>query len=259
MNEEKTPETPEDDSRRIRSPSFPFISLRVAIDRVRSLEEKYFHHQARMSNALNVWGYNPKSSGGLRTVASLKAYGLIDDSGSGQDRKIRVSKLGLKILKDQRPGIYDVAVKDAALKPKMFSKFKNDWGFPRPPDPEVLSELTLDYKFDESAAKKFLKVYDDTFKFAKLDSSDSLSGGNEDSEEGYDNVPEPPPSRDEKPEEEDMKPTTGQRRAVFALAEGDVIITFPEEMSKESVGDLDDYIKTFLKKARREAGIEEKK
>lgn len=47
----------------------------------------------------------------------------------------------------------------------------------------------------------------------------------------------------------------GQRRAVFDLTEGEVVITFPESMSPESVSDLQDYLNVFMKKAKREAGV----
>ena len=43
------------------------------------------------------------------------------------------------------------------------------------------------------------------------------------------------------------------REEKFALAEGDVVITFPQGLSTDSVEDLAAYIEVFLKKARREA------
>ena len=51
-----------------------------------------------------------------------------------------------------------------------------------------------------------------------------------------------------------IPPATG-RQAIFALAEGDVVINFPEDLSPESVADLADYLEIFMKKAKREAGI----
>ena len=51
-------------------------------------------------------------------------------------------------------------------------------------------------------------------------------------------------------------PPVGIRKAVFALQEGDVTLTFPEGLSADSVTDLKDYIEVFLRKLRREAGIE---
>jgi hypothetical protein len=58
-------------------------------------------------------------------------------------------------------------------------------------------------------------------------------------------------------DEPDGPPPAGMRRAVFTLIEGDVEIVFPETLSKESVVDLDDYLKIWLRKLRRDAGVAE--
>ena len=42
---------------------------------------------------------------------------------------------------------------------------------------------------------------------------------------------------------------------MFDLSEGEVTITYPEELSPDSVGDLQEYMAIFMKKARREAGL----
>jgi hypothetical protein len=42
-------------------------------------------------------------------------------------------------------------------------------------------------------------------------------------------------------------------RAVFTLAEGDVVITFPSSLSMESVADLDGYLRVLLRRMRRDA------
>jgi hypothetical protein len=49
----------------------------------------------------------------------------------------------------------------------------------------------------------------------------------------------------------------GLRRAVFGLAEGEVVITAPVFLSAESVADLRDYLDVFMKRALREAGLVE--
>lgn len=55
--------------------------------------------------------------------------------------------------------------------------------------------------------------------------------------------------------DEDGDEKTGVRKSRFALAEGDVVVTFPENLSADSVEDLDGFWQVFIKKARREAGI----
>jgi hypothetical protein len=52
---------------------------------------------------------------------------------------------------------------------------------------------------------------------------------------------------------EDAATPAGMRKAVFALAEGDVTLTFPEGLSAESVEDLEGYIEILLRKVRRDA------
>ncbi|MBU6457778.1 MAG: hypothetical protein KGQ48_09580, partial [Bradyrhizobium sp.] len=46
----------------------------------------------------------------------------------------------------------------------------------------------------------------------------------------------------------------GMRREVFALDEGDVVLTFPDNMSAASYDDLESYLQLFLRKAKRRAG-----
>lgn len=60
-----------------------------------------------------------------------------------------------------------------------------------------------------------------------------------------------PPSEGDEPE----KP--GVRKSRFALSEGDVVVTFPENLSADSVEDLDGFWQVFIKKARREAGTKQ--
>lgn len=171
-----------------RSPQFPFIPLSKAIERAREFETQYTTHEARIAGAVKTWGYAEKSSGGIQTIAALCGYGLMDDNGSGPDRKLKISDLGRRILKEARPDQRQEAVKKAALKPKIIAEFWAIWGISRPPDHECVSTLHLDRGFKEEAARKFLSVYDGTIKFAGLSKSDNIT---DDSETGKDIPPAP--------------------------------------------------------------------
>ena len=49
----------------------------------------------------------------------------------------------------------------------------------------------------------------------------------------------------------DGPPPAGTRQEVIALAEGDVTITFPDNLSPTSYEDLESYFELFLRKAKR--------
>src|SRR5579863_3947203 len=104
---------------RDRSPPFPFIPLERAIGRAREFEASYRRSAGRLANVLGVWGYTAKSSGGFQTMAALKAFGLMEDEGTGAERKFKLTDLALRILKDERPGKREEGIKEAALKPKL--------------------------------------------------------------------------------------------------------------------------------------------
>ena len=143
-----------------RSPSFPFIPLGRAIERARSLATDYKRTPTRLSNAAQTWGYKPKSSGCLQTIAALKAFGLIEDVGTGDDRKVQLTDLAWRIVHDQRPGVRENALQDAALRPKLIAEFAHGaWRGGRPADHHCISELTIDRGFTEDAARTFLKVF----------------------------------------------------------------------------------------------------
>lgn len=155
------PESPKKE----RSPSFPFISLRKALERARAMHDRYKREPARVIVVGSVWGLGAKSSGMQQTVAALKQYGLLDDSGSKEERKVSLTPLALRILIDTRPGQREDGLREAAIKPRLFSEYQR-WAAHRPPDDHVMSELRFDRGFTEEAAKTFIRVFFDTMDFA---------------------------------------------------------------------------------------------
>ncbi len=58
-----------------------------------------------------------------------------------------------------------------------------------------------------------------------------------------------------KKEDQQLPPDPGTRVLRFALTEGDVTVSFPENLSADSVEDLDGFWQVFMKRARREAAL----
>jgi hypothetical protein len=166
---------PADKKQRPRSPEFPFVPLREAIERTEQLIAANQRHPARVKSLAPLWDYSESSSSFLRTIAALRAFGLADETGSKEDRKISVSELGMKIVKDERKGAKEAAIARAFENCIILFDFYQRWGAKRPADSVCISELTLDHGFTDVAARKFISVYDDTVSFVEQ----VTSGGGE--------------------------------------------------------------------------------
>ena len=160
---------------RDRSPPYPFISLKVAVDRLAKLEQKFGRHDAPMAKLGLAWNMNAKSSQALQTAAALKAYGLVDYTGTTKERGVALSTDGRNYLRAQQDSVKHEILQRCAVKPRAIALCWNRWGADRPPDEVCLDELILKSKFTESAARTLLRVYDETVVFAKLQGSDKVA------------------------------------------------------------------------------------
>jgi hypothetical protein len=167
-----TEATDDDRTKKERSPSFPFISLRKAVQRAQAFFDSHRKEPTRIAALADTWGYSPSSSGLQQTIAAMKQFGLLEDTGSGPDRKLQISDLARTILADLRFGAKEAAIKEAAQNPKIFAEYLSKWVPNRPSDAHCVSELVFDRNFAEIGAKAFLKVFDDTVAYARLGDSD---------------------------------------------------------------------------------------
>lgn len=208
-----------------RSPSFPFIGLTKAIGRTRAVYESAKRHEVRVGDIAAAWNLGVKSSGTLQTIAALLAYGLLEDQGSGDARKLKITDLAFRALEDQRPGAKESALAEAALKPKLIAEYTEKWSDGRPADGICISELRIDRGFTEDGAKAFLRVFDDTVGFTKGRGSDKKHDSEtpadrqEDGDNGDNGRQDPPPPASFKfPEEK-------RRQGKAALMEGERELT----------------------------------
>lgn len=165
-----------------RSPSFPFIPLQIAVERLIAFEDTFKRHPAPASKVGLAWGMKPDSSQAGQTLAALKAFGLVEYQGVSAARTASLTDDGRNLLRAQQESVKKEILKAAALKPRAIDKYWQEWGPDRPLDAICLDELVLRGGFTEAAARTFLRVYDDTIDYAGLRDSDNAgaSGGEED-------------------------------------------------------------------------------
>lgn len=169
---------PKEPTKRERSPKFPYIGLNKAIERIKALYNKAKRYETRVADIAKDWDLSPKSSSTDRTVAALQSFGLIEDSGAGDARKIKITELGARILADTRPGVQDTLLAEVALKPPIIAEWARRWSDGRPDDSHSISQLVFEGNFTDEGARMFLRVFDETMRFVsgKLDKAPSDDG-----------------------------------------------------------------------------------
>lgn len=177
-----------------RSPSYPGIPLLDAIERAKQFQKQEGKHEALVPTALTHWGYSTKSSGGLVTVAALKAYGLMDDKGSGADRKVFLTPFGLNIVMDERiiSPDRDRAIREAALMPRIMADLWERYGTDLPSHDTMRHYLRVEREFNENAVNDVIKIYIANMEFAKLNSTESADAGFSEEDEGGEQAPSSP-------------------------------------------------------------------
>ncbi len=298
---------------------YPFVTLEKALGRAKQLHDEAGDHEMLISDAFEIWGYSLKSSGGHQTIAALKMYGLLQDSGVKIQRKLAITDKGQQYFRDEREEALTELKREFAIGPKLIGALWRKWGDTPPADNIARSYLKIDCRLSDQAARSLLGIYKENLAFADLKGSGKVGGKDDEKaikigdtvnwvsqgqtqwqapwkvieikahddgeqylrvegpdvdESGWIPMNEavqqdaatvgptgdgqmltPPP----KPNAADAPPPKGARREVFALDEGDVVLTYPDELSVDSYDDLDGYLKLFLKKARRRAGVPEPK
>jgi DNA-binding MarR family transcriptional regulator len=242
--------------KRSRSPAFPYVGLAKAIEKATVLSDKVRRGSARVADIAEDWGISPTSSGIDRTIAALVAFGLIEDGGSGENRKVRLTDLGARILEDKRPGVREMLLKEAATKPKAIADYLAKWPEGRPENVHAISDLKFEGNFNDDAAKLFLRVFDETIDYAGLRNLtnetrlllDAVSSTQTTTDDADPQLLKPAlGSRDQAT----IRIAPGNRQTVFALDEGDVILSFPSNLSSASFEELRAYLDIFLRKAQR--------
>ena len=252
---------------RERSPSFPFISLRVAISRLIAFEQTFGRHPVPLEKVGLAWKMKEASSQANQTMAAMKSFGLIDY----KSRTAVMTEDGRNYLRAQQESIRSEIVKRCALKPKVIHTFWQLWGADRPIDVICIDDLVLKNKFTESAASTFLRVYDETVLFENLGVDDQIEEEIDDEGEEFLSESTPKLLVDSEPMPPAAVPRTAPTNVVAAqrnvavpvtlpqglkqenciLTYGSALLQWPEQMSPEDYEDFNDWVELVLRKIKR--------
>jgi hypothetical protein len=239
-----------------RSPGYPSIGLKEAIERIEADWKQAYQNKISRPVLATHMGYSGLSGKSLGVLSSLGKFGLLE----GRGEENWVSDLAVSILAHPpKTKERAEAITAAASMPDLFSDIDKRFQNGNASDQAIRSWLIMQ-KFLPQAADAVIRSYRETKQLVEDETEGCDSG--QPGREGPMVSQEPIPLvQSEQPRQTNpAAPITpliieGTRKAIFALTEGDVMITFPEELSPESVEDLAEYLEIFLKKARREAGL----
>jgi len=221
--------------KKVRSPSYPSIHLRAALERAEQLYEVERRHRAPVSTILSHWGYSAKSGSGMVVLAALKKFNLIDDHGRGDDRTAQLTSEALDIIQDKREGSREraAAIQSLALAPTinrdLWDRFARDGALAS--DDNILFYLVREKTFSEEAAAACLEQFKETISFAGLLDSDIVDADDDSREDTASDS-----GRKRKPSKVTAKGSGDQKLKDLPLpliSGGTAILSFPYPLSDE--------------------------
>lgn len=153
-----------------RSPAYPFIPVQKALERVQELYAQESSHPAPLKSAMAAWNYSPKSSGGRQTLATMRYYGLVEVTGEGDARMIKVSELGRKIILDKREDDSEkrALIRQVALMPSAHKALFQQYPDGLPSDGTVHHFLVFKRQYNDAAASELLAEFKQTASYVGL-------------------------------------------------------------------------------------------
>lgn len=153
--------------KRHRSPSYPPLSLREAVERVGMLYSSIGAHPTSREVLAKGLGYSGISGASATTIGALNKYGLIE----GRGDEVRVSDRAMAILHPHGPEEKLAAVRAAAMEPELFREIGER--FPgRVPNDELLRNYLIRNKFLPQAVDAAISAYKETIEFVESQSGD---------------------------------------------------------------------------------------
>lgn len=160
-----------------RSPSYPFIPLTEAIERAQKFHREERRGTAPMQRAALHWGYSANSSGVLQTISAMKQYGLLEDEGSGKERKLKLTDLAFRILLDTREesSEREQYKRTAARNPPIAAEVHEKWPDKLPADATLNHFLVLERGFNQATAIKVVRILKENEGLTRISDDDSIS------------------------------------------------------------------------------------
>lgn len=209
---------------RTRSPRYPGIDLGRAVERARALYNADGRNAIPVDAVWDHWGFSGKTGPSGVVLAALKYFGLIEDEGRGQERRIHLSDEGLLLVLDNEAREEDAieAIQRAALAPKIHKELWAQFDGDIPSDLNLRVTLEREKGFTPKGAQEFIRQFRRTLDYAGLIEPDRVPDRNGDSAQaqGDGSMATEAPVR-QRPTAASQTQTSGIQRIPIRLPGGD--------------------------------------
>jgi hypothetical protein len=152
--------------KRQRSPNYPTIGLREAIDRAKRFVTANGKAAAIPAVAAKLIGFATAHGQAYSALSALKKFGLLEE----KDGRVVPTQRAMEVasLPDTDPRRLK-AIRDAAISPTIYSELLEEYRDTNIPNDETLAGELVAYKgFNPNGVKEFLKAFRETIEFAGL-------------------------------------------------------------------------------------------
>jgi hypothetical protein len=171
---------------------YPSLNLEQAIERIKVLYELERLNAVPADVIVQHWGFKSIQTGPASSAYSaVKQFGLLDETGSGPQRKASISSRGRAIL-TAPPDVRDEEIRAAALEPVMNRLIWERYGTHTGSAEAFRWYLISDLGFSDTGAKEFAKQYEATIRFAGLEDGPASVSVAEAAEEPESDIPTHP-------------------------------------------------------------------
>jgi hypothetical protein len=236
-----------------RSPTYPSIDLRSAIERARVVFQEVGRHPTSVEVIAKIWGYKSTSGTFKANVAAVRAFGFLEAHADGRHRLEKLSPAALDIVADFPQGSepWQEAVKTSALRPRIHQSMWERYSHHLPADDELRRHLVREKSFTDAAVGDFIKQYKSTLEFAQLAPAEAHARGGgpgevrrQEREIAVLNLPDASHGAHQVPPQQ-----RAVREAAFTLDSGRVVVQWPDRLSTRGFEDLRDFLQLVIKKA----------
>lgn len=227
-----------------RSPNYPGIDLRVAVERAKLLYRKVQRGEFRVQDAAEAWGYKGGSSQVRRGMGALRQYGLIE-SKKGDNARLTNRAFTLA-LREPESREFMTALREAVESPSLFQEMIES-GRANNAAGALRQYLVVEKRFTREGAETFIEVLKASMAFARVGDDDNMAWPDDDVIDGGEEVVKTatPASTTTPPPTAPISPPGSITIPIPLTGGGLATVTMPLDMSANDWKRLDTILSAY--------------